>query len=208
MRPIIATLLLFITAASLAAATTKVIVVGAFHTPEQAQQRVDTLKGYLRYEPESYALQRAGYYTYGVRSAAPYYVAVLYNFRNFDEVLTVRNSIKKIYPDAYLKNNMDFTRPLGAAAERMAADESAAFAPAAVSAEVMAESVATATDTTVVATVPGTEVTAVTTPATLSSASLPPETTGPSFLPLLIAEQLGGAAFIMLFAGRRQPVQG
>ncbi|MHC3994766.1 hypothetical protein ACXWTF_08035 [Thiomicrolovo sp. ZZH C-3] len=208
MRPIIATLLLFITAASLAAATTKVIVVGAFHTPEQAQQRVDTLKGYLRFEPESYALQRGGHYTYGVRSAAPYYVAVLYAFRNFDEVLTVRNSIKKIYPDAYVKNNMDFTQPLGAHAQRMASADTAAFAPAAVSEEVMAESVATATDTTVVETVPGMEVTAVTTPETLTSASIPPETTGPSFLPLLIAELLGGAAFILLFAGRRQPVQG
>ncbi|WP_345971959.1 hypothetical protein [Sulfurimonas diazotrophicus] len=207
MRPIIAILLLLITAASLTAATTKVIVVGAFHTPEGAQQRVDTLKGYLRYEPESYALQRAGYYTYGVRSAAPYYVAVLYHFRNFDELLTVRNSIKKIYPDAYVKNNMNFTRPLGAAtpASSAAGSEAAVFEPAAAPAS---ESVMTATDTSVVETVPGTEVTAMRTPGSLSAASITPETTGPSFLPLLIAELLGGAAFIMLFAGRRQPVQG
>jgi len=209
MRFVLMVFMLFVSAVSLTADTTKVIVVGSFSTPENAQHRVDSLKWYLRYEPESYALQKAGDFAYEVRIAPPYYVAVLHSFRNFDELLTVRNSIKKIFPDAFVKNNMNFTLPLSAGMPHTASEAApAATAPAAVktSPQQSVQATAPKVQPAAVHASAGTDV--VTTEMPKAITTIVPETSGPSlntFLWLVIVEMLGVAGFLLMSGRNRQP---
>lgn len=98
---LIASLLLLITA-SLHADTGRLIVAGTFYTQKQAQTRNDQLKAFLRHEPEANRFYQQGRYRYDVRQSGKHYLSVLERFQDFEEMLSVLSSIRKIYPDAYV----------------------------------------------------------------------------------------------------------
>ncbi|MHC3994768.1 hypothetical protein ACXWTF_08045 [Thiomicrolovo sp. ZZH C-3] len=94
--------LLFLSAVSLAAATTEAIIAGAFQTEQDAAQRIEALQWYLQQDPDAGPLQAQGAFTYDVRNATPDYLAVLHKFRSSAERKIVLDTIHKLHPDAYL----------------------------------------------------------------------------------------------------------
>jgi len=102
MRLATLTFLLFLTAASLMAATTEAIIAGTFQTSEEAKQRIEALEWYLQQDPKTDALQQNKAFTYDVRSTAWDYHAVILDFRDDDVRQSVLETIRKLHPDANL----------------------------------------------------------------------------------------------------------
>jgi len=102
MRLATLTFLLFLTAASLMAATTEAIIAGTFQTTIEAKQRIEALEWYLQQDPKTDALQRNNAFAYDVRSTAWDYHAVILDFRDDDVRQSVLETIRKLHPDANL----------------------------------------------------------------------------------------------------------
>ncbi|WP_345969245.1 hypothetical protein WCX72_07700 [Sulfurimonas sp. HSL1-6] len=96
--------LLFLSAVSLAAATTEAIIAGAFQTEQDAAQRIEALQWYLQQDPDVGPLQQTGAFSYNVRNAAPGFLAVLYRFRSSAERKIVLDTIRKLHPKAYMSD--------------------------------------------------------------------------------------------------------
>ncbi len=105
-------LILFSLLSSLYAQTGKDIVTGAFVKHSQAQDRNEKLQMLFLFEPEVSRLQREKRFSYDIRRSGKYYLSVLSRFEEEDELSSVFESIRKIYPDAYLKNSTIIAKPV------------------------------------------------------------------------------------------------
>lgn len=96
------TLLFTLIGALHAATVSKDIIVGAFGTPKQAQFRNAKLEAYLGHDPAVAELLKQKHFYFDVKFGNGNYRSVLTHFLNEDERLTVFNSVKRIFPDAYM----------------------------------------------------------------------------------------------------------
>ena len=110
-----------------AASLEKDIVTGAFGTPKQANFRNTKLEAYLGHEPAVIGLMKEKRFYFDVKYANGKYRSVLTHFIDADEMLTVMQSVKRIYPDAYVIDSTSTVIP--PVAKKTASPEPAVAAP-------------------------------------------------------------------------------
>lgn len=85
----------------LSANADKEIITGSFSTPDRAQLQNMKTEAYLGNYPSIAPLMKAKRFYFDVKYFNHNYRAVLTQFKNSDELLSVLNVVKRIYPDAY-----------------------------------------------------------------------------------------------------------
>lgn len=97
-----AALLFALMGSLIAAPVKKDILVGAFSTPKQAQFRNMKLEAYLGHDPVVNDLMKQKRFYFDVKYGNGMYRSVLTHFVSDQESQTVLQSVKRIFPDAYM----------------------------------------------------------------------------------------------------------